>query len=218
MHELCEYLSRRYPRDFTVERHTQRVVGSGAFSDWGWDGQPAVKRVTMTALGVSYDVPLSVADGERAAERALEIAGLLCVRAACQQEDFADGLTQSARRSDRDGGRWVVHDLAFICADGGGPGTDGTYYFQAGSVSLPGELLLSRSAWSATTLTGVLPGFWRMQDKLGMPLDEIHISGHVPQCACKVFINGFGVLCWWGGGAGRQGGQLLGVCGIPTDG
>ena len=63
-----------------------------------------------------------------------------------------------------------------------GPGTDGTYYFQAGSVSLPGELLLSRSAWSATTLTGLLPGFWRMQDKLGMPLDEIHISGHVPQC------------------------------------
>ena len=33
----------------------------------------------MTVLGVSYDVPLSVADGERAGERALEIAGLLCV-------------------------------------------------------------------------------------------------------------------------------------------
>lgn len=25
-------------------------------------------------------------------------------------------------------------------------------------------------------------GFWRMRDKIGMPLDEIHISGDVPLC------------------------------------
>ena len=27
-------------------------------------------------------------------------------------------------------------------------------------------------------------GFWRMDDKIGMPLDEIHMSGNVPQCEC----------------------------------
>lgn len=25
-------------------------------------------------------------------------------------------------------------------------------------------------------------GFWRLNDKIGMPLDEIHTSGNVPQC------------------------------------
>lgn len=25
-------------------------------------------------------------------------------------------------------------------------------------------------------------GFWRMRDKIGLPLDEIHLSGNVPQC------------------------------------
>lgn len=40
-------------------------------------------------------------------------------------------------------------------------GSDGKYYFQAGLVCVP--------------------GFWRMKDKIGMPLDEIHISGGVPQ-------------------------------------
>lgn len=79
VHELCEYLARRYPHDFAIERHAARVLpAAGApFCDWGWDGQPAVRRVTLTRLGAVYDVPLSVADGPRAAERALEIAGLL---------------------------------------------------------------------------------------------------------------------------------------------
>ncbi|KAI6105417.1 hypothetical protein F5141DRAFT_1123574 [Pisolithus sp. B1] len=40
-------------------------------------------------------------------------------------------------------------------------GTDGKYYFQAGSICIP--------------------GFWRMRDKIGKPLDEIHLSGNVPQ-------------------------------------
>ena len=25
-------------------------------------------------------------------------------------------------------------------------------------------------------------GFWRLEDKIGMPLEEIHFSGLVPQC------------------------------------
>lgn len=83
MHELAEYLSRRYPAEFSVERHAQRVVGAAddasltAFSDWGWDDLPPVKTITIAPLGVSYALPLSVADGDRAGERAMEIAGLL---------------------------------------------------------------------------------------------------------------------------------------------
>jgi len=40
-------------------------------------------------------------------------------------------------------------------------GEGGKYYFQAGAVCTA--------------------GFWRMKDKLGLPLEEIHLSGHVPQ-------------------------------------
>ncbi|KAG1847507.1 hypothetical protein DFJ58DRAFT_797559 [Suillus subalutaceus] len=40
-------------------------------------------------------------------------------------------------------------------------GTDGRYYFQAGAICIP--------------------GFWRMRDKIGMALDDIHISGNVPR-------------------------------------
>lgn len=38
-----------------------------------------MKTVSITSLGVSYELPLSVEDGDRAPERALEIAGLLYV-------------------------------------------------------------------------------------------------------------------------------------------
>lgn len=89
VHELAEYLSRRYPGDFTITRHAKRAFSAGggggdddgtgvdAFSDWGWNDLPAVKEITMTSTGVSYDLPLSLADDDRAAERAMEIAGLL---------------------------------------------------------------------------------------------------------------------------------------------
>lgn len=40
-------------------------------------------------------------------------------------------------------------------------GTDGKYYFQAGAICVA--------------------GFWRMRDKIGMALDDIHISGNVPR-------------------------------------
>ncbi|KAF5393921.1 hypothetical protein D9757_000375 [Collybiopsis confluens] len=40
-------------------------------------------------------------------------------------------------------------------------GFDGRYYFQGGAVCVS--------------------GFWRMRDKIGLTLDEIHIQGHVPQ-------------------------------------
>ena len=41
-------------------------------------------------------------------------------------------------------------------------GDDGRYYFQAGAICVG--------------------GFWRMQDKIGLPLDAIHNEGNVPQC------------------------------------
>ncbi|KAG6373174.1 hypothetical protein JVT61DRAFT_6792 [Boletus reticuloceps] len=48
-------------------------------------------------------------------------------------------------------------------------GTDRKYYFQAGLICVP--------------------GFWRMRDKIGMPLDEIHLSGEVPQFKEKLQVS-----------------------------
>ncbi|KAI0314208.1 hypothetical protein OF83DRAFT_1165304 [Amylostereum chailletii] len=45
-------------------------------------------------------------------------------------------------------------------------GKDGQYYLQAGAI--------------------VVPGGWRLEDKVGMPLDEIHFSGEVPYYAEKL--------------------------------
>ncbi|KAI5124771.1 hypothetical protein M0805_005405 [Coniferiporia weirii] len=50
----------------------------------------------------------------------------------------------------------VEDDLALMIG-----GADGRYYFQAGAI--------------------VVPGFWRMVDKIGLPLEEIHTRGAVPQ-------------------------------------
>ncbi|RYP80136.1 hypothetical protein DL769_002622 [Monosporascus sp. CRB-8-3] len=52
--------------------------------------------------------------------------------------------------------RLVQDDLAIMIEK-----PDGQYYLLAGAI--------------------VLPGFWRIQDKYGMALSEIHTSGHVPQ-------------------------------------
>ncbi|KAI1121439.1 hypothetical protein F5Y10DRAFT_256307 [Nemania abortiva] len=52
--------------------------------------------------------------------------------------------------------RLIQDDLAIMIEK-----PDGQYYFLAGCI--------------------VLPGFWRLTDKFGMPLSEIHTSGDVPQ-------------------------------------
>ena len=77
MHELAEYLARRYPKDFSVVRHSHRFHVGPVFCDWGWEGAPPIKTVSMHSLGLSYDLPLSVQDGSRAGERAMEVAALL---------------------------------------------------------------------------------------------------------------------------------------------
>lgn len=57
--------------------------------------------------------------------------------------------------------RWIQDDLAIMTE-----GADGQYYLTAGAV--------------------LLGGFWRLQDKLGMSLDEIHLSGDVPHFRQKL--------------------------------
>lgn len=52
-------------------------------------------------------------------------------------------------------GRLIQDDLALMIE-----GSDGQYYLLAGSI--------------------LLAGFWRLSDKFGMPLSEIHTSGSVP--------------------------------------
>ncbi|KAG5654646.1 hypothetical protein H0H81_009894 [Sphagnurus paluster] len=131
LHELAEYLPRRFPTTFEIERHSP----DRAFSHPGWDGMPPVKSIRILPLGCSYDLPLDVSDGENAAVRALEIAALL-----------------------------VQEDLALMIE-----GTDGRYYFQAGAITVA--------------------GFWRIQDKIGLPLDEIHTSGDVPRYKDKLQLS-----------------------------
>ncbi|KAF8897139.1 hypothetical protein BD779DRAFT_1489091 [Infundibulicybe gibba] len=55
----------------------------------------------------------------------------------------------------------IQDDLAIMVE-----GTDGKYYFQGGAICVA--------------------GFWRMRDKIGLPLEEIHISGHVPRYTEKL--------------------------------
>ena len=58
-------------------------------------------------------------------------------------------------------GRMVQDDLAIMFER-----PDGQYYLLAGSI--------------------LLPGFWRLEDKFGMPLSEIHTSGNVPGFKTKL--------------------------------
>ncbi|KAG6843960.1 hypothetical protein H0H87_011382 [Tephrocybe sp. NHM501043] len=73
VHEIAEYLSRRFPATFSIERHSldKTVLHQG------WDGLPPVKSVKIRPLGVSYELPLDVDGDANAAVRALEIASLL---------------------------------------------------------------------------------------------------------------------------------------------
>lgn len=60
-------------------------------------------------------------------------------------------------------------------------GSDGQYYLQAGAVllagpSLPSDFFLVDVGMQCTA------GTWRLEDKVGLPLDAIHTDGHVPHC------------------------------------
>ncbi|KAL0949821.1 hypothetical protein HGRIS_009857 [Hohenbuehelia grisea] len=151
VHELSEYLTRRYPTIYQIIRHD--AEGHTEYDKRrhapGWGGAAPVKQVSVLPLGVTYDMPLfpitnldpstnETHDDEAlqsAATRAMEIASHLT------QEDFALMLE----------------------------GTDGRYYFQGGAI--------------------LVPGFWRMTEKLGLPLEEIHLSGNVPQYQDKLQMS-----------------------------
>ena len=84
VHELAEYLIRRYPKTFrVVERHDTKSLSKvngdrlGEYCDWAWDGLLPIKAIHVTPLGATHLLPLHVGDGERAPERALEIAASL---------------------------------------------------------------------------------------------------------------------------------------------
>jgi alpha-1,2-mannosyltransferase len=59
----------------------------------------------------------------------------------------------------------IQDDLAIMME-----GTDGLYYLRAGAI--------------------VLPGFWRLEDKFGMPLEQIHTSGDGLRPYICTAING----------------------------
>ena len=67
-------------------------------------------------------------------------------------------LTVNGRKEDpmQMNARLIQDDIAILYE-----GKDGQYYLRAGAV--------------------LLPGFWRLEDKWGMPLSEIHTSGNVPK-------------------------------------
>ncbi|KZP13099.1 hypothetical protein FIBSPDRAFT_141100 [Athelia psychrophila] len=65
-------------------------------------------------------------------------------------------LNQNAEDMMKVAGLLVQDDLALMLE-----GEDGQYYFQAGAI--------------------MVSGFWRMEDKIGLPLDAIHTNGNVPQ-------------------------------------
>ncbi|EIM88152.1 uncharacterized protein STEHIDRAFT_146234 [Stereum hirsutum FP-91666 SS1] len=111
-HELAEFLSRRYPKVYSVTRHAP-----GSEKGNGWYGDGRIKEVTILPLGVPYNLD---------EDEPMKVAGL---------------LTQD--------------DMAIMIE-----GEDGEYYLQAGAI--------------------LVPGTWRLDDKIGMPLDEIHYTGEVP--------------------------------------
>ncbi|KAL0579645.1 hypothetical protein V5O48_002341 [Marasmius crinis-equi] len=71
---------------------------------------------------------------------------------------------EEAERSMRIAALITQDDLALMVE-----GTDGRYYFQGGAI--------------------IIPGSWRIRDKIGMPLEEIHVTGRVPQYQEKLHVG-----------------------------
>ncbi|KAJ7282014.1 hypothetical protein C8J57DRAFT_1056607 [Mycena rebaudengoi] len=144
VHELAEYLSRRYPTTFSISRHDPSTLLSRQYPA-GWDGAPPVKSVRIVPLQEQFELPLPLPvdiisgkekpDIGKEGEEAMRIAALL-----------------------------IQDDLAIMVE-----GSNGGYYFQAGAICVAGS--------------------WRMKDKLGMRLDEIHLSGDVPQYQEKLHVS-----------------------------
>lgn len=121
VHELAEYLTRRYPHLYSVTRHATSATAEG-----GWYGEGKIHLIKLNVVGKTLDL------------------------------DSEDPMTAAAFL--------VQDDLAVLLE-----GSDGRYYLQAGAI--------------------VVPGSWRLEDKAGMPLDDIHESGHVPLYREKLHLS-----------------------------
>ncbi|KAF9259103.1 hypothetical protein L218DRAFT_1004180 [Marasmius fiardii PR-910] len=128
-HELSDYVTKRYPADFTATRDSRGVI----------------KAVRIHPVNVQLELPLPL----------LESPSNMTLREVSQEE---------AEQAMRMATLLVQDDLALMIE-----GTNGKYYFQGGAICVP--------------------GFWRLRDKIGLPLDEIHITGNVPQYQEKLHTS-----------------------------
>ncbi|KAJ7065313.1 hypothetical protein C8F01DRAFT_982145 [Mycena amicta] len=142
VHELAEYLSRRYPTAFQVKRHSSSPTVK--HYPPGWDGLPPIKSIHISAIEEELELPVP-----------LPIVPL---------ENGQHDIVQQGLDAMRIAALLVQDDLAIMVE-----GSNGGYYFQAGAI--------------------LVGGFWRIKDKIGKRLDEVHISGDVPQYAEKLHVS-----------------------------
>ncbi|KAJ7132215.1 hypothetical protein C8R44DRAFT_773379 [Mycena epipterygia] len=144
VHELAEYLSRRYPTTFQITRHSPSSLKLEDYpTDWG--GAAPVKTVRIVPLQEEYELPLPLPLNYIPSGEKTHI-----------EQQGADAMRISALL--------IQDDLAVMVE-----GSNGGYYFQGGAICVG--------------------GFWRMKDKIGMRMDEIHMSGHVPQYQEKLHTS-----------------------------
>ncbi|KAG6919303.1 hypothetical protein DXG01_007436 [Tephrocybe rancida] len=67
VHEISEYLSQRFPATFAIERHPPSKVIPRDHQGWG--GLPPVKSIQIKPLGLTYELPFDVNDGENAPDK-----------------------------------------------------------------------------------------------------------------------------------------------------
>ena len=73
--ELSEYLSQRYPKTFRIERCPISEDAQKKFVKKGWGSVPPVKSITITPLGVTYELNENAHD-------MMQVAALLSVHEA----------------------------------------------------------------------------------------------------------------------------------------
>jgi Haem-dependent oxidative N-demethylase, alpha subunit-like len=76
----------------------------------------------------------------------------------------------------------LAEDLAIMVE-----GSDGQYYLRAGAICIPGQ-------WTPHFSPGIFDlvwstGFWRLEDKIGLPLKDIHLKGGVYQYKEKLQLS-----------------------------
>lgn len=76
----------------------------------------------------------------------------------------------------------ISEDLAIMME-----GPDEQYYLRAGAICVPGRYI-SNSFISGKLIDGCV-GFWRLEDKIGLPLKQIHLSGGVYQYKEKLELS-----------------------------